>query len=348
MLELFRSAQRVLEPVVFPLILVLGGLVLLVSLTYISLAIRNTWKERKIKKIRPALREHLAKYIELDEDVAKLERTIDGYREVFRDELISSVSQEKFPREDLETLYTSHGFLAEDEDNLSSPRWYERLWALERLKLVDADLLEGRLDELIRDPSLDVRLSAVGGLARTERVGELDLREIFDSFDERNHRFLFLHLLPWRPERESLESLARSQPAQLRTAGAVLAGQPGNVKLVPFLEELSTDDNSAVRREVARSLGRIGTKEALEPLREMAKVDLPSVRRETAASLGNVPENEALVPLKTLADDPNFRVRLAAFLALVHFGEPGRNIATDYWNEHRRLARETVFESYQR
>ncbi len=204
------------------------------------------------------------------------------------------------------------------------------------------------LDSLIYDENHEVRLVALDYVARTGNLPEVDPIKLFESFSPNLDSFLVIKLLSTKPGLDFINPLCNTQSSRLRRCGATLLGQPGKSEFLTTLKSLARDNDSTTRKKTAEALGRTNEKESLELLEKTAKDEIPSVRRATAGSLGKLPFDDALNLLESLSYDDDFSVRLKAFESLTNFGEKGRKIVSDHFSEEPELAREALFESYQR
>jgi len=345
MLELLQAFQNVIEAFILPLLIAVGGLLLLISSLYLIVTFFQIKKRKELKEIRLTWRQGLGSSPERFQPVAQYGQ---GFPPEYRDALVRElVKAELSPGRRLEK-YRQSGNYEKDVTEFTSKTWWVRVQALDRLKyFAPADFPE-KLVSLIYDSSHDVRLVALDLLSRLEEIPEIDPLELFNSFSEELDSFLIIKLLAVKPDKQFILPLADGQKVRFRRAGAILMGQSKKLAFLPLLQKLTKDDAVSVRKSAAESLGKIGLERVLPALDRASEDKEAPVREATAKSLKEIPEKDSLRILTGLAEDSDFRVRLAAFQSLTYFGEEGRNVIGDYWSSDNELAREAMFESYQR
>jgi hypothetical protein len=346
MLKLLQGLQKTIEGFVIPLVMAVGGLLLFIVTLYVIIVVLHVKQRRELEKTRSEWRNALQnKPHDTSLDTSTNNRTFDT---VYRDELVRELRSSDLPQNRLVEIYRAHRGYEKDTSQLSSKYWWKRAGGLARLKVIPDQTLKFGLSSLIYDESHEVRLVALDYVARTGKLPDVDPIKLFESFPPNLDSFLVIKLLSTEPELDFINPLCKAQSARLRRCGATLLGQPGKSEFLATLKKLAGDDDPTTRKRTAEALGRTDEKESLEVLEKTAKDEIPSVRRATAGSLGKLPFDDALNLLESLSYDDHFSVRLKAFESLTNFGEKGRRVVSDHFSEEPELAREALFESYQR
>ena len=346
MLKLLQGLQKSVEGFVIPLVMAVGGLLLFIVILYVIIVVLHVKQRRKLEKTRAQWRDVLQnKPHEISLNTSTNNRRLDA---VYRDELVRELRLSDLEQDRLVEIYRTNGGYEKDISQLSSKSWWERAGALARLKVVPDQPLKIDLPSLIHDDSHEVRLVALDYVAKTGKLPDVDPIKLFESFSPNLDSFLVIKLLSTKPGLDFIDPLCNAQSARLRRCGATLLGQPGKSEFLATLKSLAGDDDPTTRKRTAEAIGRTDEKESLEVLEKTAKDEIPSVRRATAGSLGKLSFDDALHLLETLSYDNHFSVRLKAFESLTNFGEKGRKIVSDHFSEEPELAREALFESYQR
>ncbi|MBS3793223.1 HEAT repeat domain-containing protein [Candidatus Bipolaricaulota bacterium] len=346
MIELLQNLQLVLGSFVTPIVVAISLLLLLAIVVY-TLAVFFNWK---VKKDRKKFREAWAGSLKGD-NISSVGENLSGVSGPLydpRDDFLEVLREAKLSLKQTVDIYQWAEFYDKDKTDLFGRAWWRRAQALHRLKHLSPADLEDKFTSLIYDSSHEVRLIALDSLSSLEEVSELDPVELFESFTEELDPFLVIKLLALKPGKRFLRPLVNSKKHRLRRAGATLLGQPDKQEFLPLLSNLSDDEDSRVRKNVAESLGRVGGLEALPLLKQTSEDGEPGVREASARSLGEIFHEDSIDTLNELATDDDFEVRLAAFISLSRFGEEGRKAIGNHWSENRRLAREAIFESYQK
>lgn len=346
MLKLLQGLQKTIEGFVIPLVMAIGGLLLFIVTLYVIIVILHVKQRRKLENTRSQWRDALQnKSHDTPLNTSTNNRTFDR---VYRDELVRELRRSDLPQKRLVEIYRAHGGYEKDISELSSKSWWKRAGALARLKVIPDQTLKLELPSLIYDESHEVRLVALDYVARTGSLPEVDPIKLFESFSPNLDSFLVIKLLSTEPGLDFIKPLCNSQSNRLRRCGATLLGQPGKSEFLATLKKLAGDDDPITRKRTAEALGRTDETKSLEVLEKTAKDETPSVRKATAGSLGKLSSDDALNLLEPLSYDDYFSVRLKAFESLTNFGEKGRKIVSDHFSEEPELAREALFESYQR
>ncbi|MCF7876240.1 HEAT repeat domain-containing protein [Candidatus Bipolaricaulota bacterium] len=346
MIELLQNFQKGIEPFVVPLVIALAGLLFFMTVFYVLVTLFHVNQRRRLKKKRLSWQKAIRKYRQ-----GSNPKEILGDRDLHaghRDDLVEELRLSSLPPASKLELYRSFGYYDRDFSELSSKTWWKRGQALNRLKRFPDSGFQNELKSLLYDSSHEVRLVALDALSRLKKVPKLDPIELFESFREELDSFLVIKLLYLKPGMRFIEPLVNSEKQRFRRCGAVLMGQPNKVSFVPVLKKLTVDEKVSVRTKATESLGKIGEKQSIPAMERTSKDKNPAVREATAKSLRKIREEGSLKVLGKLAEDDDFLTRLAAFQSLTYFGEEGREVIGDHWSNNRELAREAIFESYQR
>ncbi|MCF7890357.1 HEAT repeat domain-containing protein [Candidatus Bipolaricaulota bacterium] len=346
MIELLQNLQLAIGPFVLPVVIALSGLLLLITIIY-SAAVFHHWRSRKTREDLEQKWLNSSEEVITDPGSDNLQQTqLPPYER--RDDFLNVLRIRNLASDKTVEIYRRKGFYKQDISDLSHRAWWRRAQALHRLKYVSLAGLQDEVTSLIYDSSREVKLAALYSLIYLEEFPDLNPIKFFENFNEKQDSFLVIKLLPLKPDKSFLRPLVDSKKPRLRRAGATLLGQPNEPKFLHFLSKLTKDKDKEVRKRVAESLGRVGSLEALPILERTSEDNEPTVRAASARSLGRITHEDSVEILDHLATDDTFKVRLAAFNSLSHFGEEGRKAIGNHWSENRRLAREAIFESYQK
>lgn len=346
MIELLQNFQKGIEPFVVPLVIALASLLFFMTVFYVLVTLFHVNQRRKLKKKRLGWQKVIRKYRQ-----GSNPKEILGNRELHAgqgDDLIEELRLSGLSPDSKLELYRSFGYYDRDLSELSSNTWWKRGQALNRLKGFPASGFQNKLKSLLYDSSHEVRLVALDSLSRLKKAPKLDPVKLFESFREELDSFLVIKLLYLKPGMRFIEPLVNSEKRRFRRCGAVLMGQPNKVSFIPVLKRLAVDEKVSVRTKATESLGKIGEKQSIPVLERTSEDENPAVREATAKSLRKITGGGSLRVLGKLAEDEDFLTRLAAFQSLTYFGEEGREVIGDHWSDNRELAREAIFESYQR
>lgn len=110
-----------------------------------------------------------------------------------------------------------------------------------------------------------------------------------------------------------------------------IAGRLGDHRLQPYLAERLRSGSLEVRIQAAKTLATVGGKRSIPHLKRALEDPAWQVRTQAARGLGALGARGATAELRRLLSDPSWWVRLRAALALRGLGPPGRRIlaATD-------------------
>ncbi len=127
--------------------------------------------------------------------------------------------------------------------------------------------------------------------------------------------------LGWAGRKSSIPkllSLLREEDMEEPVVQALMSLDGGNLRI---LLDFAEDDNSLVRRAVARVLGEMGGADAEAPLIEMLKDENGHVRSIAAEALGRLRSKKAIQPVLELLEDEYESVQEAAVSALADIGD---------------------------
>lgn len=346
MVKIFQDFQDVIGSFVVPLVIAIGVVLLLLTLSYVIITLIHIARRRRLREIRRQWKKTISASTSetLQPSTTQGQNSSGEYRDALVTELMEA---DLSPKRRLK-LYRNSGYYDKDVLELSSKKWWKRSQSLNRLKSFPLSHLKEKCVSLIYDSSHDVRLLALDSISCLEEFPKLDSIKLFNSFPEKLDPFVIIKLLAMEPGEAFIRPLINAEEVRFRRAGATLLGQPNKLNFLPFLRKLTDDDAVSVRNRAVESLGKVGGTESLPVLRHSSTDKIPSVREAVARSLKEIREKDSLRILGNLAEDSEFRVRLAAFQALTYFGEEGRQIIGDHWGADNELAREAKFESYQR
>jgi HEAT repeat protein len=157
-----------------------------------------------------------------------------------------------------------------------------------------------------------VRATALGALARMERLAEADLRAALTDPDPSVRRRAVALAIPWRAI-SLLDLLADPDPDVSEQAawacGERSPAEPGAVAALAAL--VTGHDDALVREAAAAALGAIGDPAGL-PAILAATEDKPAVRRRAVLALAPFEGPEVDAALRRALDDRDWQVRQAA------------------------------------
>ena len=345
MLDLFQGFQKAIEAFVIPLVIAVGSLLLLMTLSYLIVILFHLGRRWNIENLRINWRSVLREIENSNSSSTHLGEQ--KFSSTYREEFMNELKETGLSQNERLKAYNSTGYYEKDLEDLLSKTWWKRVQALNRLKFISPEDLENKLKSLLYDENHEVRLLALDSLSYLEATPEIEPVRLFNSFTNKLDTFLCIKLLAIEPDESFVAPMIDSGKRRHRRAGAILLGQPGRKRFIPLLKELADDEAPSVRRRAVESLGKVGSTAPISILSQTSKDVNPSVRKVTAKSLGKIKDETSVEILDRLADSDNFSVQLAAFQSLAGFGESGRKIIGKYWGKNGKLAREAIFESYQ-
>ncbi|MFB6291011.1 MAG: HEAT repeat domain-containing protein [Candidatus Bipolaricaulia bacterium] len=346
MLEFLHGSQDAIKPFVLPLVIAVGSLLFIIAFFYIILIIYHLKRRKRLTELREEWKQALRE-VDINSN-SEIPFKKQEFPETYRDYFVLTMRELNLPLNQRVKSYRATGYYEKDLRELSHRYWWKRVQALNRLKYLGTRDLETKIRSLLYDESHEVRLVALDTLSYLKQVPDLDPISLFKSFSEKLESFLTIQLFTIKPDKTFIKPLINSENNRFRRVGTILLGQSNKRNYIPELIELAKDEEASVRRRAAESLGKIGVKNSISILKRTSRDSCSSVREATALALGKISFEESLEVLAELAEDDDLSVRISAFHSLANFGEEGRNIIGDHWSDNRELAREAIFESYQR
>lgn len=212
------------------------------------------------------------------------------------------------------------------------------------------------LSEILRDPSLEVRLQAAETLGKMENpaavgplisalkdenremrvavakaLGDIEDKTAIDALVET------LKDTDWQVRQAAAEALGNIEDARaVEPLGKALADENRNVRItiVQALEDIEdnsgveplvgalNDEDWVIRAEAADALGTLEDPAAIGPLSRLLKDSNWEVRIAVVEALGDIDDRRAIKPLSRALKDPNWEIRAAAAEALGDIDDP--------------------------
>jgi HEAT repeat protein len=217
------------------------------------------------------------------------------------------------------------------EDGLSDGSGPVRMLAVEGLGRTDTGRRSRKLQAALADQTGLVKARIVKTLGKTGDHSMIPLIEAATSDELAAVRIAAYGALIRLGRQEAWEGLRKSvetpNPEDRAEAIRTMADLR-DLRGIPFMVDLLTNQQPSVRAAAARGLGHLGTMEAQRQIERLLKDPVPAVRESAAASLADLGGADSVRVLIQALQDNALTVRAAAVAALLHLGQPYQVVAS--------------------
>ena len=325
----------------------LGGFVLLLALALVlSKLSRRLWanySEKRKDFYIPLILQAMAGQSNARPDLFLLPRIRFGDWEVVENYLLDcSQTASGFGLRRLNEIFEYQGFADAELRRLKSWRWWVRAQAAKRLGSMLCHKAAPALISLLRDRSLEVRLTVCWALGQ---LGEIEAVEAMIQSLSSHSRLATLSLaniirLLGSRTVPTLEVLLNHVDDNVRITAINSLGefkdQGAQALLVPYL----SSPNLEIKIAVCRALALLGARSAGKHLVRLLADDCWERRAKAAWALGKLKFEEAIPQLVGGLGDRAWWVRLNTGEALAQMGEAGRQALEKGLSHHDPFARD--------